>query len=51
MISDFLDDFTYRMAQNFDGGNCDEWAYGKFLRKKLTNSIMLTPAFINGRRD
>ena len=20
----------YRMAQNFDGGNFDEWAFGKF---------------------
>jgi len=42
---------NYRMTQIFDRGNFDEWhrASGKKLTKKiLTNSIMLTPTFING---
>jgi len=26
----------------------DEWAFGKIRRKNLTNSMMLTPTFING---
>jgi len=37
----------YCMAQNFDGGKF--WQMGMW--KILTNSIMLTPTFINGWRD
>jgi len=43
---------VYRMAQNFDGGKF--WRMGNmenFDEKILTNSIMLTPTFINGWRD